>query len=156
MVNNARRYSALSAQRNSEEAIDIVLIESYEKKDTMWDNRDQVKCIPFNPVDKFTIAYIKEKDSGETYRLLKGAPQARVYPFCPFSFPTSMTCTRCTRLTLCPIWKGGGDLTFRILTIASDTADWLHIFREFGLVGRTINRAVGFKAHVFCQHVMDL
>ncbi|DBA75013.1 TPA: hypothetical protein ACH3X1_010354 [Trebouxia sp. C0004] len=69
------KYAALSAQRNSEEAIDVVLAESYEHKDTLWDDYECPKFIPFNPVDKYTIAIIRDKKSGEMMRIMKGAPQ---------------------------------------------------------------------------------
>ena len=45
------RYSALSAQINSEEAIDVVLVESYPGAGTMWDALKQSKFVPFHPSD---------------------------------------------------------------------------------------------------------
>lgn len=74
-VDDVLKYSALSAQIDSEEAIDIVLIESYPGKATMWDGLKQSKFVPFNPVDKYTISHVTNSSTGETYRLLKGAPQ---------------------------------------------------------------------------------
>ena len=76
-VEDVIRYSALSAQIDSEEAIDIVLVESYDKASTMWDGLSQSKFVPFNPVDKYTIAHVTESN-GNTYRLLKGAPQVSI------------------------------------------------------------------------------
>ena len=52
-----------------------VLQDSYEHKDTLWDHYECPKFIPFNPVDKYTIAIIKDKQSGEMMRIMKGAPQ---------------------------------------------------------------------------------
>ena len=52
-----------------------VLAESYEHKDTLWDEYECPKFIPFNPVDKYTIAIIRDKKSGEMMRIMKGAPQ---------------------------------------------------------------------------------
>jgi H+-transporting ATPase len=69
------KYAALSAQKNSEEAIDRVLAESYPGYEQLWNQYEISKFIPFNPVDKYTIAYVTDKQSGETYRLMKGAPQ---------------------------------------------------------------------------------
>ncbi|KAK9798585.1 hypothetical protein WJX73_003965 [Symbiochloris irregularis] len=69
------KYAALSAQINSEEAIDVVLVESYEGNHSMWNNLKQSKYIPFNPTDKFTIGYVTNPTDGSTYQLLKGAPQ---------------------------------------------------------------------------------
>ena len=60
---------------NSEEAIDVVLIESYAGSGTMWNGKKQYKYTPFNPTDKYTIAFVEEEQSGKKYRLLKGAPQ---------------------------------------------------------------------------------
>lgn len=77
-VDDVLKYSALSAQIDSEEAIDIVLIESYPGKATLWDGLKQSKFVPFNPVDKYTISHVTNASTGETYRLLKGAPQVRV------------------------------------------------------------------------------
>ena len=72
------RYAALSAQQNSEEAIDIVLIESYSGAGTMWKGKKQYKYTPFNPNDKCTVSYVLEEQSGKKYKLLKGAPQVRI------------------------------------------------------------------------------
>lgn len=69
------RYAALSAQINSEEAIDVVLVESYPGNGTMWNNLKQSKYVPFNPTDKYTIGYVTNPADGSTYQLLKGAPQ---------------------------------------------------------------------------------
>ncbi|KAL3143237.1 hypothetical protein ABBQ38_002088 [Trebouxia sp. C0009 RCD-2024] len=69
------KYAALSAQKNSEEAIDVVLAESYEHKDTLWNDYECPKFIPFNPVDKYTIAVIRENKTGNLMRIMKGAPQ---------------------------------------------------------------------------------
>jgi hypothetical protein len=40
----------------------------------------QIKFVPFNPTDKYTIGTIRPGDGSETFRLMKGAPQARVDP----------------------------------------------------------------------------
>ncbi|KAK9833068.1 hypothetical protein WJX74_006281 [Apatococcus lobatus] len=74
-VSEIMKLSALSAQINSEEAIDIVLIESYKQYDTLWDEYSQFKYTPFNPTDKYTISYVREQSSGKEMRLMKGAPQ---------------------------------------------------------------------------------
>jgi hypothetical protein len=33
------------------------------------------KFIPFNPTDKYTVAYVQHKETGEVERVMKGAPQ---------------------------------------------------------------------------------
>lgn len=38
----------------------------------------QVKFVPFNPTDKYTIATIQDASGGPVYRLMKGAPQVRL------------------------------------------------------------------------------
>jgi hypothetical protein len=45
----------------------------------------QIKFVPFNPTDKYTIGTIKPADGAETFRLMKGAPQvpAIAAPVCP-------------------------------------------------------------------------
>lgn len=58
-----------------------VLQESYEHKDTLWDNYECPKFIPFNPVDKYTIAIIRDKQSGEMMRIMKGAPQVTLHAY---------------------------------------------------------------------------
>ena len=40
----------------------------------------QVKYVPFNPTDKYTIATIRPKGGGPPFRLMKGAPQVQAYP----------------------------------------------------------------------------
>ena len=35
----------------------------------------QIKFVPFNPTDKYTIGTIKPADGAATFRLMKGAPQ---------------------------------------------------------------------------------
>lgn len=77
------RYAALSAQINSEEAIDIVLVESYSGNSSMWNNLKQSKFVPFNPTDKYTIGFVNNPADGSTYQLLKGAPQVRPLYTCP-------------------------------------------------------------------------
>lgn len=52
-----------------------VLAESYEHKDTLWNDYECPKFIPFNPVDKYTIAIIRDLKTGEMMRIMKGAPQ---------------------------------------------------------------------------------
>ena len=52
-----------------------VLAESYPHKDTLWNDYECPKFIPFNPVDKYTIAVIRDLKSGEMMRVMKGAPQ---------------------------------------------------------------------------------
>ena len=44
----------------------------------------QIKFVPFNPTDKYTIGTIKPADGAETFRLMKGAPQvpAATAPMC--------------------------------------------------------------------------
>ena len=74
-VEEILKLSALSSQINSEEAIDLVLVESYHGKEGLWNGLKQSKFVPFNPVDKYTISHITEESTGKSYRLLKGAPQ---------------------------------------------------------------------------------
>ena len=76
-VQEIMKLSALSAQINSEEAIDIVLIESYKQYDQLWNEYEQYKYTPFNPTDKYTISMVRDKASGKEMRLMKGAPQVR-------------------------------------------------------------------------------
>ena len=77
-LNTALMYGALSANIVSEEPIDMVLHESYDGNKTLWDEWQLEKFVPFNPTDKYTIAVVKNKKTGEMKRLMKGAPQVRM------------------------------------------------------------------------------
>ncbi len=72
------KFTALSADAHGEEPIDIVCLESYPDSATLWDNYKLVKFVPFNPVDKFTMAIIQDAKTGNVFRVLKGAPQVMV------------------------------------------------------------------------------
>ena len=74
-LNQALMWGALSANIVSEEPIDMVLHESYEGNKTLWDDWTLEKFVPFNPTDKYTIAVVKNKQSGQEKRIMKGAPQ---------------------------------------------------------------------------------
>jgi H+-transporting ATPase len=89
-VDDVLKLSALSSQIDSEEAIDVVLVESYHGKDGLWDGLKQSKFVPFNPVDKYTISHITDLKTNESYRLLKGAPQVPT-PTPPPPHPTPPT-----------------------------------------------------------------
>ena len=47
------------------------------RSDTLWDDYSMAKFIPFNPTDKYTVAFVKDKATGEITRIMKGAPQVR-------------------------------------------------------------------------------
>ena len=84
-LNQALMWGALSANIVSEEPIDMVLHESYEGNKTLWDDWTLEKFVPFNPTDKYTIAVVKNKQSGQEKRIMKGAPQVRpafTHSFC--------------------------------------------------------------------------
>ena len=76
-LNQALMWGALSANIVSEEPIDMVLHESYDGNKTLWDDWTLEKFVPFNPTDKYTIAVVKNKQSGQQKRIMKGAPQVR-------------------------------------------------------------------------------
>ncbi|GBF93844.1 plasma-membrane proton-efflux P-type ATPase [Raphidocelis subcapitata] len=69
------KYGCLGSNTVTEEAIDVVLANSYGGKDTVWNDYKLVKWAPFNPTDKFTMAVLREGASGRTFRVMKGAPQ---------------------------------------------------------------------------------
>jgi len=71
------KYAALSANISTEEPIDMVMHDSYPGKDTLWQSYTLKKFVPFNPVDKFTMAIVQENATGKVQRVMKGAPQAR-------------------------------------------------------------------------------
>lgn len=77
-IDEVIKYGALSANIVTEEPIDMVLHESYPEKDTLWDDYKMAKFIPFNPVDKYTVAYVEDKSTGKVDRVMKGAPQVVV------------------------------------------------------------------------------
>lgn len=79
-MNSLVKYAALSADIVGEEAIDLVLHNTYPDKDNLWTSGHykRLKFIPFNPVDKFTMAVVQEERTGKVFRLMKGAPQVSV------------------------------------------------------------------------------
>ena len=76
-MNTLVKYGALSADVGSEEAIDVVLHNTYPDPDGLWKGYRRLKFVPFNPNDKFTMAVIEDERSGQVFRLMKGAPQVR-------------------------------------------------------------------------------
>lgn len=74
------RYAALSANLASEEPIDTVMHGAYPGRHALWEQYTLIKYIPFNPVDKFTVAVVRENASGRTFRVMKGAPQVMLQP----------------------------------------------------------------------------
>lgn len=72
---DALKMAALSANTITEEPIDVVLFESYPEAKTLKDRYKMIKFVPFNPVDKITIATIHDTQTNEKFRLLKGSPQ---------------------------------------------------------------------------------
>ncbi|WIA34892.1 hypothetical protein OEZ86_013179 [Tetradesmus obliquus] len=77
-VNGLIKYAALSADIVGEEAIDLVLHNTYCDKDRLWAPAGlytRLRCVPFNPTDKFTLAVVRDDATGRVVRLMKGAPQ---------------------------------------------------------------------------------
>lgn len=72
------KYGALSANTITEEPIDMVLHESYPNRDTVDQDYKTIKFIPFNPTDKYTVAYRQDAKTGAIERIMKGAPQVVV------------------------------------------------------------------------------
>eukprot|EP00122_Pirum_gemmata_P004649 Pgem_evm1s4231 len=68
-------YAALSAKIENEEPIDVCVHDACEEKDTIWQENECLKYVPFNPTDKRTVATIKVKADGRVFRCAKGAPQ---------------------------------------------------------------------------------
>ena len=93
-----------------------VLAESYKDKDTLWDNYECPKFIPFNPVDKYTIAIIRDTKSGEMMRVMKGAPQVHDPPIYFAHLLLGSNC-HCDSLSCLSI-----DLLSSLLCLA---ADWV-------------------------------
>lgn len=77
-VNTLVKYGALSADLGSEEAIDVVLHNTYPDPDGLWKGYKRLKFVPFNPNDKFTMAVVEDEKTGQVFRLMKGAPQVSV------------------------------------------------------------------------------
>lgn len=77
-IEDVLKYGALSANIVTEEPIDLVMHESYAGRDTLWEEYKLAKFVPFNPVDKYTVAHVQNRATGETFRVMKGAPQVVV------------------------------------------------------------------------------
>ena len=74
-IEDVLKYGALSANVVTEEPIDMVMAESYADADSLRSQYKMTKWIPFNPTDKFTVAVMQDNETGETFRVMKGAPQ---------------------------------------------------------------------------------
>jgi hypothetical protein len=96
-VNGLVKYAALSADVVGEEAIDLVLHNTYPDKEHLWAPAGpyrRLKFVPFNPVDKFTMAVVQEEGTGRVMRLMKGAPQVgRCLLVCLWMLSASPTAT---------------------------------------------------------------
>ncbi len=77
-IEDVLKYGALSANIVTEEPIDMVMHESYAGRDTLWQQYKMAKYTPFNPTDKYTIAHVTEPETGNKFRVMKGAPQVVV------------------------------------------------------------------------------
>ncbi|KAK9802623.1 hypothetical protein WJX73_006394 [Symbiochloris irregularis] len=71
----ALQMACLSANMTTGEAIDTVLVSSFPGNAKLWKEHTRTKYIPFNPVDKYTVAWVRHNASGQTMCLMKGAPQ---------------------------------------------------------------------------------
>jgi hypothetical protein len=74
------KHAALSSNLAGEEPIDVVMHNCYPGKDTLWSEYTLKKFVPFNPVDKYTIAIVTDNKTGRAFRVMKGAPQVRGTP----------------------------------------------------------------------------
>lgn len=74
-IEDVLKYGALSANVVTEEPIDMVMSESYADAEGMRSQHKMIKWIPFNPTDKFTVAVLQNNETGEVFRVMKGAPQ---------------------------------------------------------------------------------
>ncbi len=77
-IEDVLKYGALSANIVTEEPIDMVMHESYAGRDTLWQEYKLSKYTPFNPTDKYTIAHVTNPETGDKFRVMKGAPQVVV------------------------------------------------------------------------------
>ena len=77
-IEDVLKYGALSANTVTEEPIDMVLFESYAESHLIKERYTLKKFIPFNPVDKYTVAHLVENDTGKYIQVMKGAPQVVV------------------------------------------------------------------------------
>jgi hypothetical protein len=44
-----------------------VLHNTYPDKDNLWSGYRRLKYVPFNPVDKFTMAVVEDKETGKVW-----------------------------------------------------------------------------------------
>lgn len=65
--------AALASKAEDQDAIDLAVIRGL-KDETVLNNYQQIKFVPFDPVSKRTEATIKDAE-GKTFRVTKGAPQ---------------------------------------------------------------------------------
>ena len=169
-VEEALKYGALSANISSQEPIDVVMHESCEGHQTLWDSYKQVKFVPFNPTDKYTIASVVPNDGSPPYRLMKGAPQ--VISDCPSSIPLMLAhftlaqhiillCLHHQRVDrLPPVWPGATSCRLQVVLRHSANKEAIRTvveekiveFANRGYRALGLSRAQGLEGMQNCCH----
>ncbi len=67
--------TSLAPPHRHPQPIDMVLYNSYDKHESLASTHTTGKFIPFNPTDKYTVAYVTEVATKKQFMLMKGAPQ---------------------------------------------------------------------------------
>jgi len=71
------KFAALASREEDEDPIDLAILRSLDEslKKEIEERYEQLDFTPFDPVIKRTEAVIKDKQTGETFKVAKGAPQ---------------------------------------------------------------------------------
>ena len=67
-------YGAVAAKPENGEPIDVCVFNQCPQKSTMWEELERLDYVPFDPINKRTIASIRVRANGNTFRAVKGAP----------------------------------------------------------------------------------
>lgn len=69
------RYGALSARIENNEPIDVCIHEACREHERLWDEWELLHYVPFDPVNKRTIATVRCRATGAVVRAVKGIVQ---------------------------------------------------------------------------------
>eukprot|EP01135_Chromosphaera_perkinsii_P001670 Nk52_evm47s208 gene=Nk52_evmTU47s208 len=73
------RMASLTARKVMGDSIDVCLMEECEDRETLWDDFERLKFVPFDPVSKRSVVRVKNTSTGKCIWVAKGAPQVLLH-----------------------------------------------------------------------------
>eukprot|EP00474_Spongospora_subterranea_P005785 CRZ06243.1 hypothetical protein [Spongospora subterranea] len=67
-------YAAVAALTDSDDEVDKAVIKACPQSDSLWTELELLHYIPFDPLQKKTVASVRVRANGNTLRAVKGAP----------------------------------------------------------------------------------